>query len=63
MSGASAKDAILEMIRRLPDDVTVADVMAELYFRQKVDEGLRELDAGQGIAHDEAKKSLGPWLS
>jgi predicted transcriptional regulator len=63
MSGASAKDAILEMIRRLPDDVTVADVMAELYFRQKVDEGLRQLDAGQGIDHDEAKKRLGPWLS
>jgi predicted transcriptional regulator len=63
MSGASAKDAILEMIRRLPDDVTVADVMAELYFRQKVDEGLRQLDTGQGIDHDEAKKRLGPWLS
>jgi hypothetical protein len=44
----STKDAILELIRKLPDDVTLADIMAELYFRQKVDQGLAELDAGKG---------------
>jgi hypothetical protein len=39
----TTKEAILEMIRKLPDNVAVADVMAELYFLQKVDQGLREL--------------------
>jgi hypothetical protein len=62
MSGATTKEAVLEMIQRLPDDVTVADIMAELYFRQKVDEGLRQLDAGEGISHEDAKKRLAPWL-
>jgi predicted transcriptional regulator len=33
--------------------------MAELYLRQKVDEGLRQLDAGQGIEHEEAVRRLG----
>ena len=51
------------MIRRMPDDASVPDIMAELYFRQKVDEGLRQLDAGDGIDHEEAKKRLAPWLS
>ncbi len=32
---------VIEMIRRMPDNATVADIMAELYSRQKVDEGLR----------------------
>jgi hypothetical protein len=36
--------------------------MAVLYFRQKVDEGLRQLDAGKGIDHQEAKRQLGSWL-
>lgn len=59
----STKEAVIEMIKRLPDEVSVPDIIAELYFRQKVDEGLRQLDAGQGIPHDEAKKKLAKWLS
>lgn len=63
MSEMTTKDAVIEMIRRLPDDATVADIMAELYFRQKVDKGLRQLDAGEGLDHDEARRRLAPWLS
>lgn len=58
----TTKEAILEMIRKLPDNVTVADVMAELYFRQKVDQGLAELDAGKGIPHEQARERLQKWL-
>lgn len=56
------KEAVLEMISRMPDDASVADIMAELYFRQKVDEGLRQLDDGEGITHQEAKSRLAKWL-
>jgi DNA polymerase IIIc chi subunit len=63
MSSATTKEAVIEMIRRLPDDVTVADIMAELYFRQNVDEALWQLDAGEAIPHEDAKKRLAPWLS
>lgn len=31
----------------------------ESYFRRGVDEGLAQLDAGEGIEHQEAKKRLG----
>ena len=51
------------MIEELPEDITVSDVMAELYFRQNVDEGLKELDEGKGISHEEAKKRLSRWLT
>jgi predicted transcriptional regulator len=60
---SSTKEAVIDMIRRMPDDATVSDIMEELYFRQKVDAGLRQLDAGQGIPHDDAKKRLAQWLS
>lgn len=59
----STKEAVIEMIKRLPDDVTVPDIMAELYFRQEVDQGLCELDEGKGIAHNEARQELAPWLN
>ena len=59
----STKEAVIDMIQKLPDNVTVPDIMAELYFRQKVDEGLRQLDEGHGVPHAKAKKQLGKWLS
>jgi len=63
VSDMTTKDVVIEMIRRLPDDATVADIMSELYLRQKVDKGLRQLEAGEGLEHDEAKRRLAPWLS
>jgi hypothetical protein len=60
--GVTTKEAILETIRKLPDNVTIEDVMAEFYFRQKVDEGLKELDEGKGIPHDQARERLQKWL-
>ena len=43
--------------RGFPEDITVSDIMAELYFRQNVDESLKELDEGKGISREEAKKN------
>lgn len=59
----TTKQAVIEIIQRLPDDATLADIMAALYFRQKVDAGLRQLDAGEGLEHDEAKRRLSKRLS
>ncbi len=59
----TTKQAVIQMIERLPDDASVEDIMAELYFRQKVDDGIRQLDAGEGIDHQEAKQRLDKWLS
>jgi predicted transcriptional regulator len=58
----STKEAVIEMIRRMPDDATVPDIMNELYVRQKVEAGIQQLDAGEGVEHEEAKKRLSRWL-
>jgi len=59
----STKEAVIALIRQMPEDVTLSDIMAELYVRRKIDEGLRQLDEGQGIDHEEAKRRLSRWLS
>jgi len=51
------------MIKRLPDDAGITDIMAELYFRMKVEYGLKELDEGKGIPQSEARDRLDKWLS
>jgi predicted transcriptional regulator len=58
----SAKEAVIEMIRQLPEEATLSDILYELYVRHEIEEGLRELDAGQSIPHEEAMARLARWL-
>jgi hypothetical protein len=57
------KQQVIEMTQSLPDGSTVDDIMAELYFRMKVDAGLKELDEGKTVSHEGAKDRLSQWLS
>jgi len=59
---AEIKKQIIQMIEGLPDDVTVNDVLAELYFMLQVDSGLKELDEGKGLSHEQVEKRMAQWL-
>jgi predicted transcriptional regulator len=59
MSSSSVKERVLEAVGSLPADATIEDAMERLYFLAKVERGLAEADAGQGIPHEEVRKRLG----
>ena len=59
---SKVKQQIIQIIQSLPEDVTIDDVMAELYFKLQVDAGLKELDEGKGIPHEEVEKRISKWL-
>ena len=56
---ATSKERILEALRSLPSDATVDDAIERLVFMARVEEGLAQLDAGQGIPHEEVKRRFG----
>ena len=58
----NVKQHAIEIIQTLPDDATMDDIMEKLYFTQHVAAGLRELDEGKGIPHDEVEKRMSKWL-
>ncbi|MBE2226601.1 MAG: hypothetical protein IAE93_04640 [Ignavibacteria bacterium] len=62
MDNTNIKESVKELIDRLPDDSNYEDIIAEIYFKQQVEEGLTELDDGKGISHEEVKKRLEKWL-
>lgn len=55
---AFVKEEVIRMIQDMPKDISVEDIMAELYFRYQVDEGLKQLDEGKGIPHEEVEKRM-----
>jgi len=59
----TTKDEIHEIIRRLPDDVTLPEIISALQLHLKVDQGLREIEAGRGLPHEQARARLQKWLT
>ncbi len=52
------KDQVIQIVKQLPDDVTVDDIFSEIYFKLQVDAGLRELEEGKGIPHQRVRESI-----
>jgi predicted transcriptional regulator len=57
----SAKEVLLEVAEKLPPDATLVDAIYELEFRQAVEEGLAELDRGEGIPIEQVKAKIAAW--
>jgi len=53
------RERMIEAIRELPEDASVDDAIERLVFLAKIEEGLGQLDRGEGIPHEEVKRRLG----
>ncbi|MBI2565458.1 MAG: hypothetical protein HYV63_00315 [Candidatus Schekmanbacteria bacterium] len=58
MSASTAKQKVLEAMESLPADAAVEDAIERLVLLAKIEEGLAQLDAGQGVEHSEARRRL-----
>ena len=58
MGAQTAKQKILEAVERLPEDATLEDAIERLCFLSKVEEGLRQSNAGESVPHQEAIRQL-----
>ncbi len=58
---SQAKTEALEMIERMPETVTTADILDELYFKEQVERGLRDVAEGRTLTHEELKERLLQW--
>ena len=57
------KELVLETIRALPDDCSIAEIAERIEFMASVQKGLDQLDNDEGIPHDEVKRQVASWLS
>lgn len=52
------KQRAIDAINSLPDQATIEDAVERLCFIVKIEEGLRQSDAGQLVSHDDVKRRL-----
>ena len=56
------KEKVKQMLKGLPDNVTMEDIHYHLYVRQKVEKGLKDIRAGRFFTQEEAEKRFKKWL-
>lgn len=59
----TAKENVRRLLSTLPDDCTLEDIQYHLLVMQRIELGLKELDEGKCIHHEEVERRLAKWLS
>jgi hypothetical protein len=58
----TAKRAALRIIESMPAGASLEGIVYELYFRRRVDRGLRDLRRGRTVSHAHIRRSVPKWL-
>lgn len=54
----TVKQILHDIADQLPEQATFDDAMYTLYVRQKIEEGLKDIEEGRVVSHEEAKRRL-----
>lgn len=61
MHAQTPKQDALHAIERLPDDVPLDEIVYRLYVLSKVQQGVKDIDAGHTISTDELAREIEAW--
>lgn len=59
----TAKQEALKLIETLPEDASFEEIQYHLYVRQKIEAGLRDVEAGNVLSHEEVERRMVKWLA
>ena len=59
----TAKEQVQQLLSALPEDATLEDIQYHLYVRQKIEQGLADVEAGRVMSHAEVQQRLAKWLT
>jgi hypothetical protein len=57
----SSKEAVVELVRRLPDEVSMLDIAREIEFVAGIREAMLEFDRGESISAEQLFKEIPQW--
>ena len=55
------KESAIKLIKNLPDNCTLEDIQYEIYVKQKIENGLRDIEKGNLLTEEEFDKEIKTW--
>ena len=59
---STAKDIVKGILDRLPDNTSFEDIQYHIYVRDKIEQGLEDVEAGRVLDQDEVEQRMARWL-
>jgi predicted transcriptional regulator len=59
----SDKEAVLELLKRLPAETSMQQILQEIQFVIAVKQGLDEIDRGESISVESVEQMLETWTT
>ncbi len=57
------KNTVMQSIDNLPDSFTIDELIEQLIFVEKVEEGIKQSNEGKTISNDDVKYMIEKWSS
>jgi predicted transcriptional regulator len=59
----STKEAVLDLVKKLPNDCSLDDIQYPLFVLQSIERGRAEVAQGKTVSHEQVKQELRTkWL-
>lgn len=58
----TAKKEVEQLLHELPEDATLEDIQYHIYVKQKIAQGLADVNSGKVISQDDVEKRFARWL-
>jgi len=59
----TTKDKVIQRLNKLPDNVTIDDILDQIILVEKIENGIEQSNNNQVVPDDELDQRLGKWLS
>ena len=56
------KQQVLEIVKDLPDEVDIDEIIYRLYLRQKLEAAEKDVREGRVVSHEEVVKETSKWF-
>ena len=57
----NVKEEVIALVKTLPDDTTIEEIMYHLHVKQKVLKGLKDIEEGRAHTLEEVKQMAKKW--
>ncbi|MEA2032498.1 MAG: hypothetical protein U9N41_02815 [Euryarchaeota archaeon] len=59
---STAKEEVQKMLEQIPDDSSFEDIQYQIYVREKIERGLKDIEEGRILDQEEIERRMSKWL-
>jgi predicted transcriptional regulator len=56
------KEEVRKLLDQIPDDSSFEDIQYHIYVREKIERGLKDVEQGRVLNHEEVERRMAKWL-